>query len=146
MKLFLPFLAALAVVLFMGNQQTVIETIKAVARVDTTLFVNSQVDTISYVRPAGLEGFSFAPHWKDSVSVTNAIMRRVVNGEIRAAIAGDTLFGALASTSADTSLLVTATLAPLAERYVVIVTYAGSANGVTTPVVTYAFNQQIGDH
>ena len=51
---------------------------------------------------------------------------------------GDTLVSALLNRG-DTVVTRAVTLAPLADEYWVIVTYAGSANGVTTPTAVYEF-------
>jgi hypothetical protein len=78
----------------------------------------------------------------------------MVNGELMAVQAGDTLtaFNAktntaagLNGTTANPSYAATntVTLAPLADSYVFIATYAGSANGTTNAKVTYAFQQTL---
>jgi len=107
----------------------------------TRTFANSQVDTLKYTRPSGLAGAAFSVAFGDSFSVTNVIMRRVVNNEVLAVVAGDTLVGAVAGTAAG-ARVATITLAPLVDEYRFFVTYAGSANGFTTPTVNYAIQQQ----
>lgn len=115
----------------------------------TNTYANSQVDTVIFTREAGLSGLAFAAHFKDSCSVTSVAVRRVVDGAFMAAVAADTLAnfaafvsivdGAPTSTTFvnGKSVTATVTLAPQADQYLFIVTYAASANGFTTPTVVY---------
>lgn len=121
----------------------------------TNTYANSQVDTVIYNCPAGLNALAFAMHFKDSASVTSCVIRRVVDGALMAAIASDTVaaMAAFASTvdgssgsttfSDGKSVTGAITLAPLCDTFLFIVTYAGSANGVTTPTVVYEAIQQL---
>ena len=120
---------------------------------NTKTYANSQVDTVVFTREAGLSGLAFGAHFKDSVSVTNVILRRVVDGAIQPVLAGDTLYSSFASTvdgsAGNSSFLdgvgktIAVTLAPLADQYLFIVTYAGSANGTTTPTAVYEAVKQL---
>lgn len=116
-------------------------------------YANSAVDTIFYARQPGLVGLALSAHWKDSVGVTNAILRRVIGGELMAVQTGDTLF-----TVADSNTVVagvqgsaanpsfadskTITLTPQCDMFRIIVTYASSKNGVSNNKVDYIFQQQ----
>jgi hypothetical protein len=113
-------------------------------------FANSQVDTLTFQREAGLSGLAFAVHWKDSVNVTRAVVYRQVDGQWQWPAANDTIITAFTyndSTSAPWgpgyAVTKTITLAPLADNYVVVITYAGTLNGVTTPTVRYEFIKQL---
>lgn len=108
--------------------------------------VNSENDTVYYTRQPGLEALAIAAHWKDSVSLTRVIVRRLVDGDICSPAAGDTIVAttfAGAPVVGDTSLTVAVTLAPLADTYVFIFQYASSNNGVTSPTVVYEAIKQI---
>lgn len=111
----------------------------------TKAYAISQVDTLIFNREPGLSGLAFTAKWKDSVSITSILLRRVVDGKASAFVAATdsimTLLPYLATT-VDTTMLKTITLAPLADTYWVIVTYAGSAQGVTTPTAVYQFEKQ----
>lgn len=104
----------------------------------------SQVDTLIFNREPGLSGLAFTAKWKDSVSITSILLRRVVDGKASAFITTDSIMTLLPylATTVDTTMLKTITLAPLADTYWVIVTYAGSAQGVTTPTAVYQFEKQ----
>lgn len=115
-----------------GSQQTTI----------AVTYANSQVDTLRFIREPGLSGLSFGLHAKDSMSLTSVIVRRIVDGVQLAPVAGDTIIGAVVSITNDTLKLATVTLAPICDEYRLYVTYAGSANGVTTPTAVYVFNRQ----
>lgn len=107
--------------------------------------VNSETDTVLWAREPGVEALAIAAHWKDSVSLTRVVVRRIVNGDYTTAIAGDTVVSSAfaGATTADTSLTATVTLAPLCDMYAFIFVYAASNNGVTTPVVYYEAIKQI---
>lgn len=121
--------------------------------VATNSYANSQVDTVVWNREPSVSGAAFAAHFLDSVSVTNVILRRVVDGTLQPVLAGDTLISSTFTSTTDgnaatqsfsngVSKTVAITLAPLADTYVFIVTYAGSANGVTTATVNYEIIKQ----
>lgn len=110
-------------------------------------YADSQVDTLRIAREPGLQTLGLAIHWKDSVSVTTALIRRVTDGKatgIFSASPNDSLFQTPATIVArgDTTVVRPITLAPLADEYWVIITYAGSANGVTTPTAVYSVQRQ----
>lgn len=106
-------------------------------------YANSQVDTIKWAREASCSGAAFAIHLKDSASVTSVILRRIIDGKVSKAILADTLTNvAWVSITNDSVATQTITLTPLADEYWFFVTYAGSANGVTTPTVTYEVIKQ----
>lgn len=117
-------------------------------------YANSQVDTVIWTRDGSVSAISFAAHFKDSVSVTSCVIRRIVHGTLMAAVAADTVAnlqpfasttdGSAGSTVFSDGKSVTGlvTLTPLADQYLFIVTYAGSANGVTTPTVIYEVIKQ----
>lgn len=120
----------------------------------TTTYKNSNVDTLTFYRPAGMAAGTFAAHWSDSVSVTNVKVRRMVDGEWMASQVGDTLtaFTAFLDTSVvslgisgtagnpSSTTIGTLTVAPLPDAYIFFVTYASSNNGVTNNNVTYKVN------
>ena len=115
-------------------------------------YANSAVDTLNFVRDPYLSALAFSPHFKDSVAVVTAILRRFVGGELLAVQAGDTLL-----TAADTNFVAGAygtnanpsyvgykaiSLTPYCDAYRIIVTYNASRNGVTNNKVDYIFQQQ----
>lgn len=118
-----------------------------------TTYANSRVDTLIFMRPAGLGSLSFSAHWMDSVSVTNVILRRAADGELIPVQTGDTLtaFTAFSNFTAgfqgstadpSGSALNTVTTTPVPTSFVFIITYAASNNGVTNPKVYYQTNWQ----
>lgn len=115
----------------------------------TGSYADSQVDTVKFVRPANIGALAFAAEWQDSVSVTSAVYRRVIDGTAIPAIASDTLSSFYAFTGTPTganpvrAITQAITLAPLADEYWVIVTYASSANGTTSETVKYEFIKQV---
>jgi len=133
---YLALLVVFATVSFAGQKTIITSGNSSVAKVTNT-YANSQVDTVIFTRQAGMSAFSFAIHAKDSVSITNVILRRVFNGVAQAVAAGDTIVSSAFTTTAAGVKLASITAAPLGEQYWAIVTYAGSANGVTTPNVVY---------
>lgn len=103
------------------------------------VIANSRVDTIVVPWNPSLAQQSLAVYFaEDSVSITNAIVRRVVNGVPMAVQVGDTLtaFTSFSATTGASVRTATITTAPLCETYWIILTFAGSANGVTTPTYT----------
>jgi len=98
---------------------------------------NSYVDTIKWVRPAGVSGISVGIYVADTldVSTTSSIVR-ISNGVATTAIAADTLASLEALTCTDylvpTASLDAVTLAPLAQEYWFIFTMHSSANGTGT--------------
>jgi hypothetical protein len=110
----------------------------------TKAYAASQVDTLRFSREAGLSGLAFTAKWKDSVSLTNILLRRVVDGKASAFITTDSIMTLLpyVATTNDTTLLKTITLAPLCDEYWVIVTYAGSGQGTGTNTAVYEFQKQ----
>jgi uncharacterized membrane protein len=115
---------------------------QAASQTATNTYADSQVDTVKLSRVAGLSALAFGVAIGDSVSITDVIVRRVIGGGTTAVAAGDTLYSSYATTAAGKKLAAV-TLAPVAEEYWFIVTYAGSANGVTSPTVTYTAVQQL---
>lgn len=147
-------LSVILMVLFMGAQVTVSpDQYYPIAKTDKN-YANSQVDTIWYGRTAGLSGLAFAAHWQDSVNITSATVRRLIDGELMAAVTGDSLSitltgfsnftAGIKGTSADPSVgyVGTINMTPLCDQYRIILTYAGSNNGVTNNKVRYEFLQQ----
>ena len=102
-------------------------------------YANSQVDTVWWTAEPNVRTLGFAVLWADSVSITNVIVRRSYSGILASVIAGDTLSGLAGASTVGAGVLKTSVVAlsPLCEHYAFIVAYAGSANGVTTPVVYY---------
>lgn len=111
-------------------------------------FANSQVDTVNMPRDRAVALITFAAHWKDSVSITRAVVERMIDGQVMPRVAGDTLapfttFQALTNeANPDTSQAAAITMNPLADVYRVIVTYAGSNNGTSKNTVKYQMNRQ----
>jgi hypothetical protein len=154
MKKFIIPIICLFVALFAflgaGNNRVIQVTHRSQALYAAT-YANSAVDTLYYVRDPYLVSLAFSVHFKDSVSVTNAILRRIVGGELVALQAGDTLLtgadtnfvaGSIGSSANPSYANIKAiTLAPLADQYRIIVTYAASRNGVTNNNVDYIFQQ-----
>lgn len=114
----------------------------------TKTFANSQVDTVNIPRDRAVAAITFAAHWKDSVSITRAVLERMIDGQVMGRLAGDTLtsftsyVNATNEANPDTSLAQAITMNPLADVYRVIVTYASSGNGVTKNTVKYEANRQ----
>lgn len=108
----------------------------------TGTYANSQIDTVTYTVEGSVTAYRFYIHPADSVSVTNIIVRRIFDSRLLSVQAGDTIIGALASISADTLLTGAAPATPLCEQLKFLVKYAASANGVTTPTVTYGLVKQ----
>jgi hypothetical protein len=129
-------------------------------------YANSQVDTVIIVREAGVTGLAFSAFWADSArlaATSAAVVKRLVNGNLCPAIGSDTLSlwssSIMAEDTKDTPNVLadgnsktgTITLAPLADAYVVIVSYLSTGNGthlLTTkrsPAVTYIVQKQYGN-
>lgn len=120
-------------------------------------YANSQVDTIYYTRNPFLTALAFSPHWKDSVSITNVIVRRIVQGEWIPVLLGDTVtaFSALVNTATagvqgsaanpSTVRSGAVVLTPYTDVLAIIVTYAATQNGlvVGTAKVDYMFQQTL---
>lgn len=136
------FVAVVLVALFLGagSQIGFNSNFDLTASKVTHSYTTSEVDTLIWNREGSVSALAFAAHFKDSVSVTSVIVRRVIDGQVQAVIAGDTLtpFNSFVSTS-NTGSAVTAavTLAPLADQYWFIITYAGSAQGFTSATAVY---------
>lgn len=142
--LFLALLIALsAVISFAGSgQKSAPLQMSTGSTAVTATYANSQVDTVIVSRDNGLDAITFACHFKDSVSITRAVVRRVYDGQVAAVLAGDTLtnFTTYATTTdAGSSVGQSIPLTPLPDAWWVIVTYAGSNNGFTTNTVKYEF-------
>lgn len=137
-----------ALLLGAGNKKYVANTSDGSVAVVTASFANSYVDTIKFVRPPDLNAFAFSAEWQDSVSITSVTFVRVIDGTACAAAAADTLSSFYAFTGTPTganpirAVTQAVTLAPLADEYWFYVTYAGSANGVTSATVKYKIIQQ----
>lgn len=140
-----------------GSQKIIPLTSGASKAVLSTTYANSQVDTVIFAREGGLSGLAFAAHFSDSVKVTSAVLRHIVDGEVFGTIAtADTLtnfaafvdtstsaFGMKGSSGAPSSCVTnTVTLTPLGDAYWVIVTYAASLCGTGTPTVKYELVRQ----
>ena len=109
-------------------------------------YATSLTDTVKFSNmDAGLSALSFAAHYKDSVSVTRATIRRVIDGTVTALIAGDTLtaftsFATTGSGNPNSSVSAPITLSPLADEYWVVIIYAGgTVNGTNANTVRYEF-------
>jgi hypothetical protein len=118
----------------------------------STTFANSQRDTVVFRRDGVLTNLSFAVHYKDSVSLTEVYVRRMVGGEFTAdstrLVGATTNFAAgYQGTSANPSFAASynITLAPFCDSYVVIVVHAASNNGVTSPNVDYFMEAQVSE-
>jgi len=134
-KLLLLASLTILLALSLGNQLTLINRSPNYSTATGT-FVLSQVDTVSYAVEGNAQAFGFFMHPGDSVSVTNVILRRVVDGKMLGTVTGDTIVGAIVARS-DTLIYGSVNVAPICQSMKFIVTYAGSAQGVTTPTVTY---------
>lgn len=152
MKKILIAILAIGTLAFAGSgQKKIVPDESRGAEKLSATYANSQVDTVFITRTKGMSALAFACHFKDSVAFATsaaATVRRVVDGTLMPAIAGDTLqFTSIASTtdgsassttfSDGTSYTRAITLAPLADQYIVILTYRSSLNGTTTPTVIY---------
>ena len=118
-----------------------------------TTFANSQIDTLIVTREAGVATYGFSAQWSDSVQlyVTGGIaLKRVVNNTIASyPSAVDTLTNSgsfVSTTDGDPTSIAFAngasycgaiTITPLWDKLLIIVKYAASGNGVTTPTVRY---------
>lgn len=145
-KFIIPGLLLLVVVfIFLGASGQVTLTLNAGTSVtkSSKAYAASQVDTVRMSRDRAVAAMSFAVHFKDSVSITSAIVRRVYDGVAEAALTTDSLaaFTGFVSTAA-ASVGATITMAPLPDEYWIVVTYAGSAQGFTTPTAVYEVNRQ----
>lgn len=147
-------LVILALVLGVGGQVSIpYQAGRAVEKYSKT-YATKQVDTIVFVRDPAASGYAFAVHFKDSAATLvagAATVRRIIDGTLMPAIAGDTLnfsartFTTDGSTSSTTfsngsSLTGTITLAPLCDQYMVILKYdtlTATQQGVTTPTAVY---------
>jgi len=121
--------------LCLGNQLTLVRKFPNFSTA-TGAFVASQVDTVSYAVEGSEQALGFFVHPGDSVSITNVIVRRVVNSKMLGTVAGDTIIGAVIGRS-DTLIYAAAAVTPICQTMKFIVTYASSAQGVTTPTVNY---------
>lgn len=110
----------------------------------TGTYANSQTDTVYFYRNRYLSTLSFGIYNADSVSITSIVVRRIINGNWTTVFAGDTLGTSITSTTTNNKLyfvtLNTASL-PQCDLFAFVIVYAGSANGVTTPNVTYLTNK-----
>jgi hypothetical protein len=107
----------------------------------TGTYAASQVDTVKYVWEGTEHALNFYVHVRDSVSITNVIVHRVVDSKLRAVAAGDTIISAVVARQ-DTVISGAVTPTPPNEQLWFFVTYAGSAQGVTTPTLTYGLVKQ----
>lgn len=113
-------------------------------------FANSRRDTITYNRDAALAGLAFAIRTKDSMSISEIYVRRLIGGEF--STDSTRLVGAVSNTAAGfagtaanpsyAAIYSIAVATQYCDAFAVIVVYAGSGNGVTNPVVDYYFQQQ----
>jgi len=117
----------------------------------TTTFANSQRDTLTFRRDDAIAGLAFGLHIKDTMSISEIYVRRIIGGEFTSD--STRLSGAITNTGTTPgyqgtqanpsySSTYTVVLAPLCDTYVFIVVYAASANGVTNPAVDYFVNVQ----
>lgn len=131
-----------------GNNKTVANVSDGSVAYVTASYAISYVDTVKFIRPAGLTAFAFAAEWQDSVSITSVTYKRVIDGTPCAAATADTLSSFYAFTGTPTganpirSCVQAVTIAPLADEYWFFVTYAGSACGVSSNTVKYKIIQQ----
>jgi hypothetical protein len=140
----------------------------AVSSVSNT-YADSQTDTVLITREAGVTAMTFSAYWPDSVSVGVATLQRVVNGNICPLLVGDTLTAFLTYTGTEdvidtpdklasgNSATSTITMAPLAERYAVILVYETQNGGDNfngthlltakrAPTVKYTIQKTYGKH
>ena len=138
-------------ILFQGNLVTIPNKLAVSPDVVVKTFKNSQVDTVTWYRQAGVSGASFAAHFKDSVNVTSVAVWRGVDGvylQPGTTVAKDSIvefrnFSCLDNKAApDTVMVGTLQLTPIADSYRFVVTYAASGNGVVTPTVVYEVIKQ----
>lgn len=137
-------LIALALVILMSTCSAGTLSFRGAGRPSSTVtgtYAASQVDTVRYTWEGVEHALNFYVHVRDSVSITNVIMRRVQDGTIRAVAAGDTIIGAVVARQ-DTIIAGQVTPTPVNEALYFIVTYAGTAQGVTTPTLTYGVVKQ----
>lgn len=139
----------LALVAFSASGTVVTQKARSTPEVDIyqIAFGNSAVDTIKWVRPAGVSGISIGYSFTDTVdaAATSAVYR-IVNGKAVTAIAADTLanFEAIAGTDGTQVVaLDNVTLAPLASEYWFHLPFHSSGNGTGTSNVgwVYIFKQ-----
>lgn len=139
--------------------QTGVVGLGAGASTVTGTFAASQIDTFVFNRERGVSALAFGLHAKDSLQLhgtTAGRVIRMVDGTIVALPAADTLTGFTNFTSTTdgstnqpfsngVSVLGTITLAPVCDQYWVILKYAATGNGTTTPnykaefVKTYSY-------
>lgn len=129
------FILSAILLLSLGTQLTLVKRSPNYSTISGT-FATSQVDTVSCAVEGSELGYDFFMHPGDSVSVTNVILRRVIDGKFLGPVAGDTVVGAVVARS-DTLIRGSVNVAPICQSLKFIVTYAGSAQGVTTPTVAY---------
>lgn len=137
-KLGLLFALTLAVLAI--GAQLVIRISTPTMSVVSGTFVNSQVDTLTLKRETNMSAATFWIFPKDSMTLTNVIVRRQFRGVLVPAIAGDTI---LSSTKVDSAVISYAsiTLSPYVDTLKLFVAYADSDNGVTTPSVIYGIGK-----
>jgi hypothetical protein len=126
----------LLAILTIGAQLTFAPALKSVTKVAST-YVNSRVDTITYVVEGNERLLQFYMNPHDSVSLTRVVVKRQFNGFNYPTIAGDTILTAVVAITADTLIQASVPWTVPCEKLIFIVTYASSANGVTTPVSNY---------
>ena len=150
MKKSVIILAGLAVIVsavaFMGAVKSLpLATGLTVTSVSGT-YASGQTDTVKFTREAGLSGLSFSIDPYDSCNLTRVYVRRVVNGSLAAAVAGDTLISAADSTATGAPWVKSVTLSPICDQYWFFVVYAsdkGALNQSTLhPSVVYRAHKQ----
>jgi len=133
--MYIVYAAGVNKVLGIGTGNTMMKT--------TGTYANSQVDTVTWTRDANAQAYAFAFSFADSVSISSAVLIRVVNGVQMAQVSTDSLITSAGfATTAAAGLTKTVTIAPLADQYRVYITYAGSANGVTSATNAYEVLKQ----
>jgi hypothetical protein len=152
-------LAVICIAFASGGKVTLGQRTGLLSSNNTDSYAASNVDTVIWSREANVTAIAFGGHFSDSVSITNIVMRYVVDGTVVPVGVGDTLTphgnaagtftfvnttnGAPTSTtySHGSSLLCPITTATytslLPDQLLFIVTYAGSGQGVSTPTVRW---------
>lgn len=114
-------------------------------------YADSQIDTVVYLREAGVSAITFSAQYDDSVKFyvdSGCVVVRVFNGTAVPRVAGDTLYFSNKAFTVDgdptsetfsngNAISGTPTFAPYADKYLFIIRYAADGNGTTSPSVTY---------
>lgn len=107
----------------------------------TGTYATSQVDTLYYNVEGTEAALRFWVDVGDSASITSAFLRRMINEKLTLPVAGDTLIGAVVCRQ-DSVITGSIAVATIAQKYRIIITFAATAQGVTTPTITYGISKQ----